>query len=366
MFQRLLIIALFVVVAILLVRSIANWFNRGGWIGRGQSEIKGSWTVVEPLGRLGKAAENILKSSLRLEDEHVVRKVAVLFDVAHRTVGNLPLDSAELRILADEASEPIRDVLYRDEAVYAPGWLLFAADRVQDVHPDMYAYEVKRLTLSAYREVFPSDGETVLPPERTLAPVAYGTPPAVGDRYGHLGSLGAEYTRDAAYIALLECPAEMLPDEAMLPLLQLLLRTEDEPVPDGETPVDELLARYDDRLYASAVHVMNRPGPAAAARPPASDGMDGPAAKAAPDGSTPPDGSTAPDGQSGPSGPPRSGAYSPALFRLIGAWPRSSAEPLFRAAFESGWNDCARFMPESGWAQDLKAVFRDSPYGAPA
>ncbi|MXY97844.1 MAG: hypothetical protein F4Z29_08865, partial [Gemmatimonadetes bacterium] len=177
MFQRLLIIALFIVVAILLVRTIANWFNRGGWIGRGQSEIKGSWAVVEPLGRLGKAAQNTLKSSLKLEDEEDVQKVAVLFDVAHRTVRNLPLDADELRILADGASEPVRAVLYRDKAVHAPGWLLFAADRVQDVHPDMYAYEAKRLTLTAYREVFPSDGETVLPPERTLAPVAYGTPP---------------------------------------------------------------------------------------------------------------------------------------------------------------------------------------------
>lgn len=351
MFQRLLIIALFVVVAILLVRSIANWFNRGGWIGRGQSEIKGSWAVVEPLGRLGKTAENTLKSSLKLEDEEDLQKVAVLFDVAHRTVQSLPFDAAELRILADGASEPIRAVLYRDEAVYAPGWLLFAADRVQDVHPDMYAYEVKRLTLTAYREVFPSDGETVLPPERTLAPVAYGTPPPAGDQYSHLGSLGAEYARDAAYVSLLECPAEALPDEAMVPLLQLLHRMEDEPVTDGEIPVDELLARYDDRLYAAAVHAMIRPEPAATAGPPASDG--------------PPE-SSGPSGPTGPSGPARPGAYSPALFRLIGAWPRSSAEPLFRAAFESGWNDCARFLPESGWAQDLKAVFRDSPYGAPA
>ena len=348
MFQRLLIIALFVVVAILLVRSIANWFNRGGWIGRGQSEIKGSWAVVEPLGRLGKAAVHTLKSSLKLEDENDVKKVAVLFDVAHRTVRSLPLDADELRILADGAPEPVRAVLYRDEAVYAPGWLLFAADRVQDVHPDMYAYEVKRLTLTAYREVFPSDGETVLPPERTLAPVAYGAPPPVGDRYGHLGSLGAEYTRDAAYVSLVECPADSLPDEAMVPLLQLLFKTEDESVPDGETPVDELLARYDDRLYAAAVHAMNRQKPAATAGPPEPDGQPEPA------------------GPSGPSGPPRPGAYSPALFRLIGAWPRSSAEPLFRAALESGWNDCTRFLPESGWARDLKAVFRDSPYGAPA
>ena len=354
MFQRLLIIALFVVVAILLVRTIANWFNRGGWIGRGQSEIKGNWTVVEPLGRLGKAADSTLKSSLRLEDEDDLRKVAVLFDVAHRTVRNLPLDSAELRILADEASEPIRAVLYRDEALYAPGWLLFAADRVQDVHPDMYAYEVKRLTLTAYREVFPSDGETVLPPERTLAPVAYGTPPAVDDRYGHLGSLGAEYTRDAAYVSLLECPAETLPDEAMLPLLQLLFKMEDEPVPDDETSVYELLARYDDRLYAAAVYTMIRPEPAA------------PAGSRAPGEPAGPNGSAKPPGPDGSTGPPWPGTYSPALFRLIGAWPRASAEPLFRAAFESGWNDCARFLPESGWAQDLKAVFRDSPYGAPA
>ncbi|MXY49823.1 MAG: hypothetical protein F4Y38_11095 [Gemmatimonadetes bacterium] len=351
MFQRLLIIALFVVVAILLVRTIANWFNRGGWIGRGQSEIKGSWAVVEPLGRLGKAAENTLKSSLKLEDGDDLQKVAVLFDVAHRTVHSLPLDAAELRILADEASEPIRGVLYRDEAVYAPGWLLFAADLVQDAHPAMYAYEVKRLTLTAYRKVFPSDEETVLPPERTLAPVAYGTPPPVGDQYGHLGGLGAEYTRDAAYVSLLECPVEALPDEAMVPLLQLLFKTEDEPVPDGETQVDELLARYEDRLYTAAVHVMIRPESSASARPPATDGKTRPPAT---------------DGQSGPPGSPRPGAYSPALFRVIGAWPRSSAEPLFRAALESGWNDCARFLPESGWARDLKAVFRDSPYGAPA
>ncbi|MXW05496.1 MAG: hypothetical protein F4Z81_10565 [Gemmatimonadetes bacterium] len=348
MFQRLLIIALFIVVAILLVRSIANWFNRGGWIGRGHSEIKGSWAVVEPLGRLGKAAENTLKSSLKLEGEEDLQKVAVLFDVAHRTVQSLPLDAAELRILADGASEPIRAVLYRDEALYAPGWLLFAADRVQDVHPDMYAYEVKRLTLTTYREVFPSDGETVLPPERTLAPVAYGTPPPVGDQYGHLGSLGAEYTRDAVYVSLLECPAEALPDEAMAPLLQLLFKTEDEPVPDGETTVDELLARYGDRLYAAAVHSMNR------------------SESSAPAGSSASDGQPEPAGPGGPNGPPRPGAYSPALFRLIGAWPRSSAEPLFRAALESGWNDCARFLPESGWARDLKAVFQDSPYGAPA
>lgn len=351
MFQRLLFIALFVVVAILLVRSIANWFNRGGWIGRGQSEIKGSWAVVEPLGRLGRAAENILKSTLRLDDEDDLRKVAVLFDVAHRTIGNLPLDSAELRILADEAPDPVRAFLYRDEAAHAPGWLLFAADRVQDAHPDMYAYEVKRLTLSAYREVFPSDENTVLPPERVLAPVAYGTPPEIGDRYGHLGSLGAEYTRDAVYVSLLECPVEMLPDEAMLPLLQLLFRTEDEPVPDGETPVGELLARYDDRLYTAAVCAMIRAEP------------DSAAASTEPGKRSGPGGPAGPNGPSGSTGP---GAYSPALFRLIGAWPRSSAEPLFRAAFESGWNDCARFLPESGWARDLKAVFRDSPYGAPA
>lgn len=338
MFQRLLIVALLVVFAILLVRTIANWFNRGGWIGRGQSEIKGSWEVVEPLGRLGSAAEKIMKSTLRIEDKDDLQKVAVLFDVAHRAVRNLPLDSADLRTLAVEASESIHAVLYRGEGIHAPGWLLFAADRVQDVHPDMYAYEVKRLTLSAYREVFPSDGETVLPPEQTLAPVACGTPPEVDDKYGHLGNLGAEYTRDAAYLALLECPAEMLPDEAMVPLLQLLYRTEDEPLPDGETPVGELLARYDDRLHAAAVNAMNRPGPAASANP------DGPATL---------------------SMPSRPAAYSPTLFRLIGAWPRSSAEPLFRAAFESGWNDCARFLPESGWARDLKAVFRDSPYGAP-
>lgn len=327
MFQRLLFVALFVVIAILVVRSIANWFNRGGWIGRGGREIRGNWEVVEPLGRLGRAADKVMRSTLRLEEEDELRRVAVLFDVAHRAIGGLPLDPAELRALADEAPETIRAGLYREEAVHAPGWLLYAADRVQDAHPDMYAYEVRRTTLSAYREVFPSDAGTELPPERTLAPVSYGTPPEVDDRYGHLGSLGAEYGHDAAYASLVEGPAESLPDGAMLPLLRLLYETEDEPAPDKGTPVDELLARYGERLYAAAVHCMMRPDSTKMERPT---------------------------------------AYSPALFRLIGTWPRSAAEPLFRAALESGWNDCVRFLPDTGWAQDLRAVFRDSPYGAPA
>ena len=327
MFQRLLALALIVVIAILLVRTIANWFNRGGWIGRGQTEIRGNWEVVEPLGRLGRAADRTMKSTLRLEEEDELRKVAVLFDVAHRAVRDLSLDPAELRPLADEASEPIRAGLYRDEAVHAPGWLLYAADRVQDVHPDMYSYEVKRITLAAYREIFPKDAGTDLPPERTLAPVSYGTPPDIDDRYHHLGSLGAEYVHDVAYVSLLECPVESLPGGAMLPLLRLLYETEGEPAQDDGTPVEELLARYGERLYAAAVHCMIRPESTKTDRPT---------------------------------------AYSPALFRLIGTWPRSSAEPLFRAAIESGWNDSVRFLPDAGWAQDLKAVFGDSPYGAPA
>lgn len=327
MFQRLLFLALFVVVAILLVRTIANWFNRGGWIGRKQSEIKGSWEVIEPLGRLGRAAEKIMKSTLRLQNQDELRKVAVLFDVAHRAIQGLSVDPDELRVLAGEASEPIREGLFEGEDLHAPGWLLFAADRVQDVHPDMYAYEVKRITLSAYREIFPADSGTELPPEKTLAPVAYGAPPEIDDRFGGLGNLGADYMHDPVYVSMLESPAESLPDGAMRPLLRLLYETEDDPAPDSGITVDRLLARYGERLYAAAVHCMIRP-------------------------------------ESIETG--RATAYSPALFRLIGAWPRNAAEPLFRAALESGWNDCVRFLPDSGWARDLKAVFEDSPYGAPA
>ncbi len=326
MFQRLLVIALFIVIAILLVRTIANWLNRSGWIGGGQSEIKGSWEVIEPLGRLGRAAEKIMKSSLKLEGRDALHRVAVLFDVAHRATEGVTLDPAELRALADEASEPIRGRLYRDEAVHPAGWLLYAADRVQDVHPDLYAYEVKRITLSAYREIFPADTRIVLPPEKILASVSYGTPPEVEGRYAHLGKLGTGYIRDEIYGSLLACPAASLPDGAMLPLLRLLFDTEGDPEADNGTPVAELLSRYGERLYAAAAHGMTRPETL---------------------------------------GKDRSIAYSPALFRMIGTWPQSSAEPLFRAALESGWNDCVRFLPDTGWARDLKAVFEDSPYGAP-
>ena len=326
MFQRLLVIALVIVIAILLVRTIANWFNRGGWIGRGQSEIKGSWEVVEPLGRLGRAAEKIMKSTLRLEQEDV-RRVAVLYDVAHRVAQGHSLDPAELRAWADEAPGSIRDRLFEGGTANPAGWLLYAADRLQDAHPDMYGYETRRLTLAAYREVFPSDPGTVLPPERTLAPVSCGPPPGVDDRYSPLAMLGTAYVEDGTYGALLRSPAESLPDGAMLPLLRLLYATEYDEVPDGATAVDELLARYGERLLPAAAHCMVRPESVEIERPV---------------------------------------AYSPALFRMIGSWPRDSAEPVFRAALESGWNDSVRFLPDAGWARDLTATFRDSPHGAPA
>ena len=279
------------------------------------------------MGRLGRAAEKIMKITLRIEEDDDLQRVAILFDVAHRAVRGLPLDPGELRILAGEAAERVQADLYRDEAVHAPGWLLYAADCVQDVHPDMYGYEVKRTTLSAYREIFPTDAGTALPPERFLTPVPYAEPPESDGRYGRLGGLGPEYAGDEDYVSLLECPDDALPDGAMLPLLRLLYETEGEPVPDSGTPVDELLARYGNRLSPAAAHCMIRPA----------------AVKLK-----------------------RSTAYSPSLFRLISAWPRDSAEPLFRAALESGWNDCVRFLPDTGWAQDLKSVFQDSPYGAPA
>ena len=327
MFQRLLIVALFVVIAIMVVRSIANRMNWRGWTGRGRSEIRGNWQVVEPLGRLGRTADRALRSALKLEAEDERRKVAVLFDVAHRAVRGLPLDPAELRACAGRGTGTRScGALRGPRRCTLPDGCCTRRTACRTPTPTC------TLTRSSRSPFRPTGRFSRRTPEWNCLR---------NERWRRCRTRRRRIrTADTPILANWErstfttrptspCskfPSGALPDGAILPLLQLLLATEDERRPDNGVSVDALLARYGERICAGAVHCMIRPE------------------------------ST---GQRGPT------AYSPALFRLIGTWPRASAEPLFRAALESGWNDSTRFLPDAGWAQDLRVVFRDSPYGAP-
>jgi hypothetical protein len=47
-------------------------------------------------------------------------------------------------------------------------------------------------------------------------------------------------------------------------------------------------------------------------------------------------------------------------------WPDSGAVPLFRAAFEAGWNAPGDTLPDHDWVRALLDEFAGSPYGPPA
>jgi len=328
MFQRLLVFALLALIGILVVRSISRWLQRGGWIGGGQDEISARWEVVKPLGKLGRAAEGIIRNKLMLDSDAAVKRVGQIFDVAHRALQDVPSDPTEVRALAGDATQSIGSELYRDDVLNAEGWLRYAVDLVQDAHPDMHGYEVKRITISTYRQVFDSDTEAMLSPEPCLSIVSESRlSPVVEDDYAHLGKLGSDYSDDPAFQTLVAMPAELLPDGAILPILRLMYKLEYELEQEADDAIFTLLNGYGERLYGTVIACIT--------------------------------------------GKVRfvvdlSIAYSPTLFRLIGNWPRTSAESIFRVALESGWNDCVRFLPAEGWAIDLAARFEDSPYKRPS
>ena len=328
MFQRLLFIAFFVIISIMLIRTFLRFINKARWSSRNQGEIRPNWEVVEPLGDLGKTIKERIKSLLRLKDKFQVNEIAMIFDVAHRALRGEDLGKEALADLVDRAPESIRNKLYQVEGRFSDPtlWLLYAIDRMRNVHPDLNSYELKRMTVFVFHSIFPTDPKPVLPPEQFLTLLSCETPPSIDKRYLHFGDLGSEYLKDKTYISLVENASISLPDGAMLPLIWLLYNTEEQSTNGDFTPVKSILTQYGIRLYPTVVCFLlgfkNRQQP-------------------------------------------RTTLYSPYLFKIISTWPRSFSEPLFQAALKSGWNDCVEFFPTTDWAHDLTQNFKDSPYGSP-
>lgn len=327
MFPRLIIAALIVLGVIMLSRIIRQWLQ-GHYAGRRDdgTEIKAQWEVVNPLGKLSDDALMSMREILGIDAGENLRRIGMLFEVAYRSRKNIPIDPGELRHLTDQAAETVRLTLFEEKEINPAGWMAYAAECVRDQRPELYIYETRRRTVEAYHQAFPKSDRIYLPPEPQLAPLPNPPPPpGIDSTYIHLIDLGEAYPDDPGYRSLTDTPTDQLPDGAMLPLLHVLYRTENQEKEERPT-VDRLLERYGERLYPAVVEFMSFPERYEAKR---------------------------------------RTAYHPAAFRLIGQWPRSFAEPLFRAALESGWNKCARFLPDEGWAKDLLAAFSDSPYGPP-
>ena len=96
MFQRLLFIAFFVIISIMLIRTFLRFINKARWSSRNQEEIRPNWEVVEPLGDLEKTIKERIKSLLRLKDKFQVNEIAMIFDAAHRTLRGEDLEKEAL------------------------------------------------------------------------------------------------------------------------------------------------------------------------------------------------------------------------------------------------------------------------------
>jgi hypothetical protein len=327
MFQRLIIAALIVMGIIMLSRIIRQWLSGNLRRRDDGTEIRGQWEVVNPLGKLRANAFRSMRQTLEINTDDVLHRIGALYEVAYRKVKNISIDPTELRNLAAQATDTVRLGLFNEKDINPAGWMSYAVECVRDQHPDLYMYETRRRTMTAYHQVFPSGGRLTLLPDPQLAPVPNTpAPPGIDSNYIHLIDIGPAYMDDPVYQSLCDTPPEQLPDGAMLPLLHVLYTIEDQEKNQDIITIDTLLERYEDRLYPAVVEFLSYPERYESQR---------------------------------------TTAYHPAVFKLISHWPQALAESLFRAAFESGWNKGAQFLPNEGWAKDLIAAFADSPYGPP-
>jgi hypothetical protein len=203
-------------------------------------------------------------------------------------------------------------------------------------------YEARRAILRVLRERHPRHARVVLKPEPVMAaPPGVPPCPAVGPRYQHLMERPARYWADPVYETLVLMEPGELPAAAMLALCALT-RVSTQELTRGDDygqPATTLIARYGARFMPAAVEYLGHPE---------RYGWDATIGKNvlgtrwfAPAAGTP-------------------------ILAAAGQWPGAEAAPLFRAAFESGWNQPGASLPDQDWARALLKEFADSPYGAPA
>jgi hypothetical protein len=227
-------------------------------------------------------------------------------------------------------------------AATANAMLRHAADGLLAARADLSPYAARHAVVLTLRRRHPRHARVVLKPEPAIAPIA-GVPPCppVGPRYRHLMERRDRYWADPVYEALLLMPPPELPEGAMLALClltrvstQALLRGDDY----GE-PATTLITRYGARFVPAALEYLGHPE---------RHGWD-PTIGANVLGTR-----WFPPSAGGP------------ILAAAGEWPAAEAAPLFRAAFEAGWNPTGASLPDRPWARGLLAEFADSPYGAPA
>ena len=224
----------------------------------------------------------------------------------------------------------------------ADGTLRHAAQALLAERPGLSPYETRRAVVRVLRERHPRHARAVLKPEPVMAAPA-GVPPcpAVGPRYRHLMERPGRYWADQVYEALILMAPGDLPEAAMLALCTLTQMSTQELArgDDYGQPATTLIARYGARFMPAAVEYLAHPE---------RYGWDARIGKNvlgtrwfAPSAGNP-------------------------ILAAAAEWPGAAAAPLFRAAFEAGWNQPGTSLPDNDWARALLAEFADSPYGPPA
>ena len=208
--------------------------------------------------------------------------------------------------------------------------LYLAAELLQQADPSRSLYHAKKLCLTAYKTLYDASAFHLVAEDRLCWLGEEVSAPTIDSRFRKLLNLkDVRYWQHPLYQELYSLPAEDLPDGAMLALFPFVYVNVHSRAFEMEDilPVMDILKRYQVRLYPAVVAYLQTP-------------------------------------QKYPPKDPHT-VYSRPLFELIATWPQRYAEPLFRSAFASGWNEAAQLMPQADWAEALIQEFAESPYGPP-